>query len=120
MDVHIGFMIRARAKELRIGPTELGGKINTSKQNVYGIYKRKSIDTGLLAKIAVALDFDFFAYYTRNLQVSASPASDAGSNSNAKASEHLKQEIDVLKKENEYLKRINTLLDDKLARLGDV
>ena len=67
MEIHIGSMIRLRAKELRIGPTELGSKINTSKQNVYGIYKRRSIDTRLLVKISVALDCDFFKYYTKSL-----------------------------------------------------
>jgi hypothetical protein len=62
--MHIGEKVKARAKELRIGPTELGKKIRTSKQNVYGIYQRSSIDTGLLQKLSKALDFDFFVYYT--------------------------------------------------------
>lgn len=63
MEIHIGDLIKRRAKELRIGPTELGGMIMTSKQNVYGIYKRKSIDTDLLRKISVALQYDFFLHY---------------------------------------------------------
>lgn len=61
--MHIGEKIKARAKELRIGPTELARAIKTSKQNVYGIYLRESIDTGLLQKLSKALEFDFFAYY---------------------------------------------------------
>ena len=47
-----------------MGATELGNLINTSKQNVYGIYKRRTIDTGLLKKISEALDRDFFELYT--------------------------------------------------------
>lgn len=35
MALHIGSKIKERAKELRIGSTELGRMINTSKQNVY-------------------------------------------------------------------------------------
>ena len=47
-----------------MGATELGSLINTSKQNIYGIYKRRTIDTGLLKKISQALEWDFFALYT--------------------------------------------------------
>ncbi len=61
--MHIGEKVKARAKELRIGPTELARKIRTSKQNVYGIYSRDSIDTALLQKLSKALEFDFFAYF---------------------------------------------------------
>src|SRR5438132_1749208 len=63
MALNIGERIRQRAKELRVGPTELGKLINTSKQNVYGIYKRKSIDTEMLRKLSKALSCDFFQYY---------------------------------------------------------
>ncbi|MBL4658313.1 MAG: helix-turn-helix transcriptional regulator [Flavobacteriales bacterium] len=63
-ELHIGERIKERAKELRMGATELGNLINTSKQNVYGIYKRRTIDTGLLKKISEALDRDFFELYT--------------------------------------------------------
>lgn len=70
--MHIGEKVKARAKDLRIGPTELAKKIRTSKQNIYGIYSRESIDTALLQKLSKALDFDFFAYYgtTGNSSVS--------------------------------------------------
>ena len=61
--LHIGERIKERAKELRMGATELGTLINTSKQNIYGIYKRRTIDTGLLKKISQALECDFFASY---------------------------------------------------------
>jgi hypothetical protein len=61
--MHIGEKVKARAKELRMGPTELARAIKTSKQNIYGIYLRETIDTGLLQKLGKALDFDFFVYY---------------------------------------------------------
>lgn len=47
-----------------MGPTELARQIRTSKQNVYGIYQRSSIDTDLLAKLSKVLEFDFFVYYS--------------------------------------------------------
>jgi hypothetical protein len=61
--MRIGEKVEARAKELRIGPTELARKIKTSKQNVYHIYKRESIDTELLMRLSKVLDYDFFQYY---------------------------------------------------------
>ena len=63
MSVHIGEKIKQRAKELRIGPTELGKLIFTSKQNMSGIFKRKSVDVELLRKLSKALTYDFFQYY---------------------------------------------------------
>ena len=50
--LHIGEKIREKTRELRVGPTELSRKINTSIQNIYGIFKRKSIDTELLERIS--------------------------------------------------------------------
>jgi hypothetical protein len=61
--IHIGKEIQKRATEKRIGPTELGRMINTSKQNVYRIFKQKSLDTDQLQMISKALDFDFFIHY---------------------------------------------------------
>jgi hypothetical protein len=63
MAINIGEKIKARAKQMRIGPTELGKMINTSKQNIYGIYKRKAVDTEILRKLSAALEYDFFELY---------------------------------------------------------
>jgi hypothetical protein len=74
--MHIGEKVRARAKELRIGPTELGRLIKTSKQNVFGIFGRKSMDTDLLLRLSKVLEFDFFVYYysSKNSTTANSPA----------------------------------------------
>lgn len=65
--MHIGEKIKNRAKDLRLGPTELAKIINTSKQNIYGIYKRNSVDSDLLFELSKALDTDFFAIYSTSL-----------------------------------------------------
>ncbi len=65
--MHIGDKIKNRAKDLRLGPTELAKIINTSKQNIYGIYKRNSVDSDLLFDLSKALDTDFFAIYSKKL-----------------------------------------------------
>lgn len=62
--------------------SEFGRRINQSRVNVYSIFKRKSIDTGLLAKIGQVLEHDFFLYYT--------PV--------AEENEQLKKEIEFLKR----------------------
>jgi len=63
MEIHIGETIRKRAKELRIGATELADMINTSRSNIYWLYKRKHIDGELLMKLSRALKFNFFKLY---------------------------------------------------------
>ncbi len=75
LTMRIGEKVEARAKELRIGPTELARKIKSTKQNVYNIYKRHSIDTDLLHRLGKALDFDFFMYFntTNAVQQSRAP-----------------------------------------------
>lgn len=110
-DIHIGELIRIRSKELRIGPTELGAKIETSKQNVYGIFKRKSIDTELLTKICRALDYDFFKDLSASLEGQVN-----GSMTNMSGFEGFGDESPE-KREIEYLRRINTLLEENNAHL---
>lgn len=119
MAFHIGEKVKARAKQLRIGPTELGKMINTSKQNVYGIYKRKSLDTETLRKLSAALDYDFFDLYRANEEVIR--ANDPGtryerSNTRTvpyKEFQKLKAEFENLKEKYELLKRVNELLEKK-------
>src|SRR6266704_172498 len=119
MALHIGEKIKARAKELRIGPTELAGMINTSKQNVYGIYKRKTLDSELLRKISLVLKFDFFsAYYDKHWQKNFQEGQAAYQ---TKAGMVTKEELMKLKKEHlelqeryDMLKKLYDLTEEKL------
>lgn len=122
MAINIGEKIKARAKELRIGPTELGKMINTSKQNIYGIYKRKSLDTYTLSKLSTALKFDFFALFgqsddeTPALITSESLVKYEKSSQKSvplKEYQKLKAEYDNLKEKYDLLQKINTLLEKK-------
>ena len=123
MSVHIGEKIKQRAKQLRIGPTEFGKLINTSKQNVHGIYKRRSIDSIMLKEISKALDFNFFQYYSA---ASLTVANDSETSYNSHSDKlikklrleiaNLKTQIDQLKKQASereivYLKKINDILE---------
>ena len=61
--LHIGQEIQRKAKEIKVSAAELAEKINTTKQNVYLLFKRKSIDTDQLEMISKALGYDFFDLY---------------------------------------------------------
>lgn len=121
MAVNIGEKIKQRAKELRIGPTELGKLINTSKQNVYGIYKRKSIDTEMLRKLSKALNCDFFQYYyNENLSIVTENAPSYGKKNKTTGSKEeilkIKKELEDLKEKYELLKKVNNLLEKQKGK----
>lgn len=118
MAINIGEKVKLRAKQLRIGPTELGKMINTSKQNIYGIYKRKSLDTETLRKLSTALEYDFFEYYRIGEEVSkindpAGVYEKANKTVPLKDFQKLKTELDNLKEKYELLKKVNELLEKK-------
>lgn len=59
MEMHIGQMIQNRLKETGMKKTEFARRINITSQNVYDIFKRKSIDTNLLMAISETLNYNF-------------------------------------------------------------
>jgi DNA-binding Xre family transcriptional regulator len=61
--IHIGQLIKEQVKRKRIRVSQLSDKLNVSEPNVYKIYLRSSIDTELLEKICIALDYNFFSIY---------------------------------------------------------
>lgn len=87
MSVHIGSKIKSSVTKKGMTVSEFGRRINKSRENVYSIYKRKSIDTALLLNISKVLEYDFFQYYTA-----------------------LTDEIKKLQSENESLKEMIKLL----------
>ena len=122
MSLNIGEKIKHRDKELRIGPAELSLMINTSKQNIYSIYKRKSIDVETLRKLSVALKYDFFDYYkTPKVDVTVTDILDKDApekNIMVPYSDYviLKSDYEHLKEKYELLKKINLLLEDKIKK----
>jgi hypothetical protein len=61
---NIGSKIRGVVEKKGMTVSEFGRRINKSRENVYSIFKRKTIDTGLLVTISKVLEHDFFQYYT--------------------------------------------------------
>jgi hypothetical protein len=107
MEMHIGKKIQARAKELRIGPSELGNLVNTSRQNMVSIYKRESIDALMLWKLSKALKYNFFTYY---------PLPEI----ETKELTELKQEVKDFRKENQVLKKELQQLGEKVGMLEKI
>jgi len=64
MSVHIGNKIKSTVQKRGMLVAEFARRINKSRENVYSIFRRKTIDTGLLVTISKVLDHDFFQYYT--------------------------------------------------------
>lgn len=67
--IFIGKIIEDELRRQERSVTWLSRKIHCDRRNVYDIFSRAYIDTGLLYKICLALNTDFFAYYSRLLQL---------------------------------------------------
>ncbi|WEK17836.1 MAG: hypothetical protein P0Y49_13615 [Candidatus Pedobacter colombiensis] len=59
----IGEFVKEIAESKNLKPSSLGRLINSTKQNVSDIYKRKTIDTELLLTLSIALDYNLFSFY---------------------------------------------------------
>jgi transcriptional regulator with XRE-family HTH domain len=107
-EVHIGPRVQEvfEAKNMKL--SELADKLGTVRQNVYRIFKKKDLDTGLLTKISEVLDHNFFHYYKTPENSTDQPAD--------KELDALKTELELSRKEIDYLKRIIVLMEEK-ARL---
>ena len=92
MELHIGNEIKAVFERKGMSVTEFGRRLNYSRENVYHIFNRQTIDTGLLLSISAILEFDFFSLYVQQLN----PGRDS--------------EVDRLKKENKMLEELVDLL----------
>lgn len=99
--VHIGQKVKEIFESKGISVVEFAKRINTSRENIYGIFKRKTIDVELLFKISEVLEHNFFEYY---LSPNFSPYPQI---------EDLREKLQVAEQEIEYLKQINKLLKDR-------
>lgn len=73
MKLHIGNEIRRVMEEKGIQPTWVAKKISTSQRNFYDLLKREAIGTDQLAEISTALEYDFFALYSKEENIVNEP-----------------------------------------------
>lgn len=62
--IKIGQLIEAELRRQGLGATWLGKQIHCDRRNVYDIFDREFIDTGLLFLISRVLNYDFFKVYS--------------------------------------------------------
>ena len=69
-NIHIGHIIQARLKADKRSVGWLSREIGCTRNHVYKIFNRPSLDADLILKISIAMSFNFFQYYS--VEVNAS------------------------------------------------
>lgn len=118
MPIHIGKKIKEEVYKQRISITAFARKISRSRNVVYDIFDRESVDTDLLHKIGKVLGCDFFSIYSAQKEYSQ----EGIKSFNVKEPEvayknpeegSLAQQNQVLRNEIAYLKKIISLVENK-------
>jgi len=120
MAIHIGKRIKEELYKQGISVSTFAKKINRSRNVVYDIFERESIDTALLNKIGLILRLDFFSIYSEQKEYKKEgiyPAylKDEKSpyNSVSDQLKEIEKKLELLQNENTYLKKIVGLLEEK-------
>lgn len=111
MTVEIGQKIKEVFDKRQMKLTDFADELGTVRQNVYRIFKKRHLDTGLLLKISQVLDHNFFQYY-----VSAPPTEYANQDALVDLRKTLNsqaRELELAKKETDYLRKIIKLMEEK-------
>jgi hypothetical protein len=110
MNVDIGQKIKevfdAQNKKL----TDFADELGTVRQNVYRIFKKQHLDTGLLLKISQVLNHNFFQYYVESNGSSHNPKDLIQLTTEA---EEVDKQLALAKKEIDYLRKIIKLMEEK-------
>ena len=63
-NIHIGHLIHEQLKKDQRSVSWLAREIHCTRNNVYKIFNKASLDSDLILKISRAMQFNFFQYYT--------------------------------------------------------
>jgi transcriptional regulator with XRE-family HTH domain len=109
MEIHLGKLIKNKAKEAGISSIQLAFLVNTSRQNLNNIFNRKSTDTATLQRFCDALNFNFFQVLAETIEINTSETDIKNSQQFSLEQEvaQLRKEMDILKRE---IKSIHTKL----------
>lgn len=120
MRIHIGKKIKEEVYRQNFAITVFAKKISRSRNVVYDIFERESVDTDLLHKIGKVLNCDFFSLYSAQKEYAhegiksfhvREPEAEYG-----KKQESLSQINQTLKTEIAYLKKIIALVETKKGK----
>jgi transcriptional regulator with XRE-family HTH domain len=107
----LGAYIKEVANSKGFTTARLAKAINTSRQNMHSIYRRKGIDTLVLHQISLALDHDFFHDLSEGL-------THAGLNDPAQPYRRIDQ-WEKLQKERDLLENMNQLYAYRVQQLEE-
>jgi plasmid maintenance system antidote protein VapI len=63
MGIHIGEIIQVEVEKRGINKSALARSLSMTSTNLHKIFKRESIDTGLLERLSNSIGYDFFQHY---------------------------------------------------------
>ena len=63
-NIHIGHLVQAQLKADQRSASWLSREIGCTRNHVYKIFNRPSLDADLILKISIVLSFNFFQYYS--------------------------------------------------------
>ena len=107
--VEIGQKIKEVFDQRQIKLTDFADELGTVRQNVYRIFKKRHLDTGLLLKISQVLNHNFFQYYV------ADPTERTDEKIKLLKSEtsDYQKQLELSRKEIDYLRKIIKLMEEK-------
>lgn len=121
MSIHAGKLVKEVFSNSGMSVSELGRRIQTSRQNVYRIFERPSIDTALLKRLGEALQYDFFRHFINPLAEGSLPDAEILNAEKSKTvlykeAENLQRELSDLKEKYKLVQRVNELLEKDAAK----
>ncbi len=123
MAIHIGKKIKEELYRQDISVSAFAKKINRSRNVVYDIFERESIDTALLNKIGMILRLDFFSIYSGQKEYKKEGVQVLCVRDEHQPYTAISEQLKMLEKQNElllseiaYLKKIIALLEDSEKR----
>ncbi len=111
-DVNIGPRVQEVFESKNMKLSDLADRLGTVRQNVYRIFKKQDLDTGLLIKISEVLNHNFFHYYQTPEPVAEHPLD--------RELQEAKTQLELARKEIDYLKKIIHLMEEKTRLLQAV
>lgn len=102
--VHIGEKVQQVFEQKNMKLSDFADHLGTVRQNVYRIFKKHDLDTGLLTKLSLVLSHNFFQYYC--------PENEQDSLHDLRLKK-MEEELSLAQKEIDYLKRIVHLMEER-------
>ena len=67
MSIHIGKEIEKKTRERGMTVVGLSRELGCHRTNVYRVFDSPTVDTGLLSRLSIILNYDFFKLYSEDI-----------------------------------------------------